>query len=135
MTTEQINNWRYPPVPQAIAEALKNYPELIAHAESWLRDDHGIMSDNLPLSLRVDGVHWSAESLKEALMHFSSQARARLEAAQTSGDAAAITAAQAEREAISVAWNADLKYWDELIDFYGLVWPADGTGARIKEGM
>lgn len=120
MTTEQINDWRYLPVPKAIVEALKNYPELIAHLEWALRDDDWRMSNSLSLSHRVDRIHSITEYLKDGLSNMSVKARAKLEAAQASGDEAAIAAAQAEDDALTVAWNADLESYAELMAFYGL---------------
>lgn len=135
MTNEQVNDWRYPPVPKAIQEALKDYPELLAHLEWALNDDDWRMSNSLSLSQRVDRLISITNYLKDGLMYFSSQARAKLEAAEAIGDAAAIAAAQAEREAVSKARNNDLKYWDELEDFYGIeMSPEEGKGLRIKEG-
>ena len=138
MANEEINDWRYPPVPKAIQEALKDYPELIAEIQKWFSnvDKRYAMSNTMSLRQRVDRLHRVTDSLKDGLMCFSSQARTKLEAAQAIGDTAAIAAAQAEREAVTQAIiiNNRSNSWDEFIDFYGLVWPNDGTGARIKEG-
>ncbi|MGL4766949.1 MAG: hypothetical protein ACRCV6_02515 [Formosimonas sp.] len=142
MTAEQINDWRYPPVPLALQEALKNHPELIAEVESWLRNpkiEHGTygsfsMSDSLDLGSRVDRLHWVTESLKDGLLYLSTRISSKVDAAKASGDAAAIAAAQAERAAVSMAWSVDLEAWKEFIDFYGLERLGDDRGMRIKEG-
>ena len=135
MTNEQINDWRYPPVPQAIAEALKNHPELIAHLEWALRDDDWRMSNSLSLSHRVDNIHSITEYLKDGLSNMSVKARTKLETAQASGDPAAIAAAQTEREAVAEARDMDVETLKEFLVFYGLEWPNDGRGMRIKEGV
>jgi hypothetical protein len=136
MTTEQINDWRYPPVPQSIQEVLKNHPELIAHLEWALRDDDWRMSNSLSLSHRVERIHSITEYLKDGLSNMSVKARAKLEAAQASGDEVAIAAAIAEREAITQAiiFNNSSRGWDEFMDFYGLESLGLGRGMRIKEG-
>ena len=136
MANEQMNDWHYPPVPKAIQEALKDYPELIARVKTRLSKNDYAISDSLTLSERVDCIYRVTDNLKDGLMHFSSQARTKLEAAEAIGDTAAIAAAQAEREAVTQAIiiNNRSNSWDEFIDFYGLVWPTDGTGARIKKG-
>ena len=135
MANEQMNDWRYPPVPKAIQEALKDYPELLAHLEWALHDDDWRMSNSLSLSQRVDRLISITNYLKDGLSNMSVKARAKLEAAQAIGDTAAIAVTRAEREAVSKARNNDLKYWDELEDFYGIeMSPEESKGLRIKEG-
>lgn len=138
MSANEINDWRYPPVPQAVREALKDYPELIAEIERWFSNERYAMSSSFDLSDRVDCLHWVTDSLKDGLSHFSTQARSKLESVQKSGDAPAIAAAQAEREAITqaVIINNRSGSWDEFMAFYGLEDnPIEGRGMRIKEGM
>ena len=141
MSTNEINDWRYPPVPQAVREALKDHPELIAEIERRFSDpsrEHGsyAMSDSLTLSDRVDCLHWVTTRLKDGLSAFLQKARSKLETAQKIGDAAAIATAGAEREAIAAAQDMDVEYWDEFMAFYGLEDnPIEGRGMRIKEGV
>ncbi|MGL4767462.1 MAG: hypothetical protein ACRCV6_05220 [Formosimonas sp.] len=134
MATEQINDWRYPPVPKVIQEALKNYPDLIAWIENYLRDNNGMMSNALSLGRRVDGLHWSGDSLKDALLHLSSQASSKLESARKTQDAVAIAVVEAEKSAVSEARNMEGESLKELLDFYGLEWLNDDQGMKIKGG-
>ena len=133
MSTNEINSWCSPPVPQVVQEALKDYPEIIAEIKHWFSRDEYAMHSSLDLDDRIGRLEWTTIRLKDGLGGFYSTAKSQCNRARVSGDDAALTVAEKELRAIGQARNADVEIWDELEAFYGLIRKL-GQPYRIKKG-
>src|SRR5690606_35032777 len=85
-----------PPVPQKLREMLEDYPEHIERLKEAL-DEYAKKIFHL---MPFDGAIWALEGRLEA---FYSEAHAELQAAEASGDVAAIELAKAKRTLMSRA--------------------------------
>jgi hypothetical protein len=89
----------HPPVPQALQEALKDYPELIAELQESLRGTG--LTLFMSKSQRTDQFELALGSLEDGLGGFMTRAAKEVQAAEATGDAALIAKAK-EKEMLMI---------------------------------
>jgi hypothetical protein len=110
------NGLPHPPIPPRLRELLKDYPEHLARIQD---DLNNVVEDPFKSTPLFEQAIWALEGRTSA---FIREAATELEAAQVSGDAAAIALAEAKASLMRRAAdpNGGLKGLHELWDFFQL---------------
>lgn len=85
----------HPPVPQALQEALKDYPELIAELQESLQGTG--LTLFMSKDQRIDQFELALGSLEDGLGDFMGRAAKEVQAAEATGDAALIAKAKEKK--------------------------------------
>lgn len=107
----------HPPVPKVLQEALKDYPELIAHLQDAI-SDLGVRP-GMSREQRTDQFEMAIGTLEGGLSHYLIKATADLQAAEATGDAALIAKAREKEMLLSGCRGRRLRQgFAELSDFF-----------------
>ena len=115
MTTQPSTE--HPPVPQVLQEALKDYPELIAEIQEWLRDVK--LTPEMSRARRTDEFESAIGLLETGLGDFYIKAVRELRDAEAKGDSDLIAKAREKEMLMSACRGRRLRQgFAELSDFF-----------------